>query len=97
MRAAECWWSSSTRLAQVARYDGDRRMRDIEACLRAAGPKLYHPDLRGKVSRSTLAEANEAHDRRIFADFAQILIAIARTLYAEDPMRIEISFGGHCL
>jgi len=59
-------------------------LRDVEACLQA-GPSLYHLGLRGKVSRSTLADANEAHDWRIFADFAQILISIARPLYAEEP------------
>ena len=53
-------------------------LRDIESCLRAAGPKLYHMGIRGRVSRSTLADANEQHEWRIYADFAQILIAIAR-------------------
>jgi hypothetical protein len=55
-------------------------LRDIEACLRAVASKLYHMGLRGKVSRATLADANESHDWRIFADFAQVLIAIARCL-----------------
>ncbi len=53
-------------------------LRDIEACLRVAQPKLYHMGFRGKVARSTLADANEARDWRIYADFAQVLIAIAR-------------------
>jgi hypothetical protein len=57
-------------------------LRDIEACLRSMSDKLYHMGFRGKVSRSTLADANEGHDWRIFADFAQVLIAIARPLYA---------------
>jgi len=52
--------------------------------------KLYHMGLRGKVSRTTLADANESHDWRIFADFAQVLIAIARPLYAHDPMGIDL-------
>jgi hypothetical protein len=55
-------------------------LRDIEACLRSVADKLYHMGLRGKVSRTTLADANESHDWRIFADFAQVLIAIARPL-----------------
>ena len=55
-------------------------LRDIEACLRAVQSKLYHMGFRGRVSRSTLAAANEAHDWRIFADFAQVLIRIARPL-----------------
>jgi len=52
-------------------------LRDIEACLRSLGNKLYHLGFRGRVARSTLADANEAHDWRIFADFAQVLIGIA--------------------
>ena len=62
-------------------------LRDIEACLRSVGGKLYHMGLRGKVSRTTLADANESHDWRIFADFAQILIGIARPLYAARSHR----------
>jgi len=65
-------------------------LRDIEACLRSVAGKLYHMGLRGKVSRTTLADANESHDWRIFADFAQVLIAIARPLYAHDPMGIDL-------
>jgi hypothetical protein len=65
-------------------------LRDIEACLRAVASKLYHMGLRGKVSRATLADANESHDWRIFADFAQVLIAIARPLYAHDPIGIDL-------
>jgi Domain of unknown function (DUF4372)/Transposase DDE domain len=66
-------------------------LRDIEACLRSVGPKLYHMGLRGKVSRSTLADANERHDWRIYADFAQVLIGIARPLYAKDPMGVDLA------
>jgi len=65
-------------------------LRDIEACLRSVASKLYHMGLRGKVSRTTLADANESHDWRIFADFAKVLIAIARPLYAHDPMGIDL-------
>lgn len=65
-------------------------LRDIEACLRAMSGKLYHMGFRGKVARSTLADANDAHDGRIFADFAQVLIAIARPLYAADPIGVEL-------
>jgi hypothetical protein len=53
-------------------------LRDIEACLRSIQGKLYHLGFRGKVARSTLADANESHDWRILADFAQVLIGIAR-------------------
>ena len=65
-------------------------LRDIEACLRSVASKLYHMGLRGQVSRTTLADANESHDWRIFADFAQVLIAIARPLYAHDPIGIDL-------
>ena len=65
-------------------------LRDIEACLRSVGSKLYHMGLRDKVSRTTLADANESHDWRIFADFAQVLIAIARPLYAGDPIGVDL-------
>src|SRR6266853_5343524 len=60
-------------------------LRDMEACLRSVGGKLYHMGFRRKVARSTLAEANESRDWRIFADFAQVLIAAARPLYAGEP------------
>jgi len=65
-------------------------LRDIEACLRSVGSKLYHMGFRGKVARSTLADANESRDWRIFADFAQVLIAIARPLYARDLLGIDL-------
>jgi len=65
-------------------------LRDIEACLRAMQSKLYHLGFRGKVARSTLADANESHDWRIFADFAQLLIGIARPLHARDPMGVDL-------
>jgi len=65
-------------------------LRDIEACLRAQHSKLYHLGIRGTVARSTLADANEARDWRIYADFAQQLISIARRLYAEEPFGLEL-------
>src|SRR5271165_5184448 len=65
-------------------------LRDIEACLRSVGTKLYHMGFRGNVARSTLADANESRDWRIYADFAQVLIAIARPLYARDPIGIDL-------
>ncbi len=66
-------------------------LRDIEACLRAQQPKLYHMGFRGQVSRDTLAHANEHRDWRIYADFAQILIATARDLYRDEPFGVELS------
>jgi len=65
-------------------------LRDIETCLRAVAPKLYHAGFRGKVSRSTLADANCAHDWRIYADFAQVLIGRARELYACESLSVEL-------
>ena len=65
-------------------------LRDIETCLRAVGGKLYHMGFRTSVARSTLAEANESRDWRIFADFAQRLIATARELYACEPMGVDL-------
>ena len=65
-------------------------LRDIEACLRASGSKLYHLGIRGKVSRNTLAHANETRDWRIYADFAQVLIHTARTLYAEENFGLHL-------
>jgi hypothetical protein len=66
-------------------------LRDIEACLRAVEGKLYHLGLRGHVSRSTLADANESRDWRIFADFAQGLIHTARTLYLDEPLAVDLA------
>ena len=65
-------------------------LRDIQVCLRAAQSKLYHLGIRGKVSRNTLANANQARDWRIYADFAQILIAKARRLYADESFGVEL-------
>jgi hypothetical protein len=65
-------------------------LRDIECCLRAMQKKLYHIGIRGKVSRSTLADANENRDWRIYCDFAQILIQEARRLYANDDFGLEL-------
>ena len=66
-------------------------LRDIEACLRAQQPKLYHMGFRGQVSRSNLAYANEHRDWRIFAEFAQVLIGIARDLYRDEPFGVDLS------
>jgi len=65
-------------------------LRDIETCLGAVGGKLYHMGFRSSVARSTLADANESRDWRIYADFAQTLIATARRLYARDPMGVDL-------
>ncbi len=66
-------------------------LRDIEACLRAMQPKLYHCGIRGNVSRTTLAKANENRDWRIYADIAQVLIRKARTLYANEDFGLQLN------
>lgn len=66
-------------------------LRDIEACLRASPNRLYHLGIRGQVSRSTLADANERRDWRVYADFAQCLIAMARPLYANDSFGVQLN------
>ncbi|OHB45946.1 MAG: transposase [Planctomycetes bacterium GWC2_45_44] len=65
-------------------------LRDIEICLRAMKPKLYHAGFRGNIAKSTLADANEKRPWQIYADFAQLLIARARTLYRDDSFGIDL-------
>ena len=65
-------------------------LRDIEACLRAMQNKLYHMGIRGKISKSTLADANENRNWRIYADFAQVLIHHARSLYSDEDFSVEL-------
>ena len=80
-----------------AQLTGRDSLRDIEICLRAVGRKLYHAGLRGPVPRSTLADANEKRDWRIFADFAQVLIAQATRQYAGEPMGVELEGAAYAL
>ena len=80
--------------AQLARRES---LRAIEVCLRAQQNKLYHMGIRGKVSRNTLANANKQRDWRIHAEFAQALIRIARPLYAEDELGLELDNTVHAL
>lgn len=72
-------------------------LRDIEACLRSRKEKLYHLGIRGRVSRSTLAEANEKRDWRMYADFCQILISQARSLYAAEDFGVELKETAYAL
>ena len=72
-------------------------LRDIQACLRAAQQKLYHMGIRGKVSRNTLAHANQVRDWRIYADFAHVLIQKARILYAHESFGIELAHTVYAL
>ena len=72
-------------------------LRDIEVCLRVLDAQLYHAGFRGKVSRNNLAHANEQRDWRIYADLAQVLIAEARRLYANDPFGAELAQTAYAL
>jgi len=66
-------------------------LRDIEACLRAVQPKLYHVGIRTRVARTTMADANETRDWRIYADFANGLIRTARALYVDEPLSVDLA------
>ena len=72
-------------------------LRDIEACLRSMSTKLYHMGLRGKISRSTLAKANENRNWRIYADFAQSLMKTAKELYANEKFLIDLDQAAYAL
>jgi transposase len=73
--------------AQLAHRES---LRDIEVCLRAVPHKLYHLGFRSSISRSTLADANENRDWRIYADFAQVIIGMARKLYRDDEFSLQL-------
>ena len=88
-RGFSCW--DQLLAMSFAQLTYRESLRDIEACLRSMSGKLYHMGLRGKVARSTLGDANEAHDWRIYADFAQVLIGIARPLHARDPIGVDLT------
>src|SRR5881296_523290 len=88
LRGFSCWDQYLTMAFAQLTYR--ESLRDIEACLRALGAKLYHMGFQSKVARSTLADANESRDWRIFADFAQVLIRIARPLCATDPIGVDL-------
>lgn len=88
MRYFSCW--DQFLCMAFAQLTYRESLRDIETCLRAARHKLYHVGFRGRVCRSTFADANEQRDWRIYADFAHGLIAIARRLYAQDVFGNEL-------
>jgi hypothetical protein len=72
-------------------------LRDIETCLRALGPRLYHAGIRGPIAHSTLADANETRDWRIYADLAQVLIRTARELYAQEDFGVDLAQAVYAL
>ena len=81
----------------IAQLTFRESLRDIEACLRSQAEKLYHMGIRGQVARNTLANANATRDWRIYADFAQRLIGIARKLYADEPFGVDLSNTAYAL
>jgi len=81
----------------VRATDLSESLRDIEACLRAQRSKLYHLGIRSTVARNTLANANAVRDWRIYADFAQSLIAIARPLYVDEPFGVDLKESVYAL
>ena len=85
------------RAMAFAQLTGRESLRDIEACLAAGSAKLYHSGFRAPVRRSTLADANEHRDWRIYADFSQRLIVQARALYANEPLATELNETAYAL
>src|ERR1700722_9517403 len=95
LKTLSCW---NQYLAMAfAQLTYRKSLRNIEACLGSIGGQLYHMRFRGKIARSTLADTNEARDWRIYADFAQVLIAIARPLYALDPIGVDLDLSLYTL
>ena len=94
-RSLSCW---DQYLAMAfAQFTYRESLRDIEACLESMSGKLYHMGFRSRIARSTLADANETHDWRIFADFAQHLVGVARPLHVEDPMGVDLDHSLYAL
>jgi hypothetical protein len=89
LRGFSCWdqWLCMA-FAQLTHRES---LRDIESCLRAVPNKLYHLGIHNQISRSTLADANATRDWRVYADFARVLICIARPLYAHEPFGVELN------
>lgn len=89
VKSFSCW--DQFLCMTFAQLTYQKSLRDIETCLRSFKSNLYHMGIRGNVSRSTLAEANERRDWRIYADFAQILIHEARLLYQDEKFGVELN------
>src|ERR1039457_2665265 len=90
------YWDQYLAMA-FAELTSRETLRDMEACLRSVTGKLYHLGFRGTVARSTLADANETRDWRIFAEFAHVLIKIARPLYADEPLGVDLDHSLYAL
>src|SRR5688572_12576285 len=89
VKSFSCWDQFLTMAFAQLTYR--ESLRDIEACLRAAPAKLYHLGIRGLVSRNTLAHANHVRSWKVYADFAQVLIRIARDLYVNEPFGVQLA------
>ena len=89
IKSFSCWEQFLT--LAFAQLTYRESLRDIEACLRAQPTKLYHMGIRSLISRNTLAHANGVRDWRIYADFAQVLIGVARDLYRDEPFGLELN------
>jgi len=96
-RIKRFYCSDQFRCMTFAQLTYRESLRDIETCLRAVHPTLYHVGIRGHIARSTLADANEARDWRRYADFAQVLIGIARKLYAHDGFAVDLEQTAYAL
>jgi hypothetical protein len=95
VKSFSCWDQFLTMAFAQLTYR--ESLRDIEACLRTTPAKLYHMGIRGQVSRNTLAHANHVRDWRIYADFAQSLIALARALYLDEPFALQLKQAVYAL
>jgi hypothetical protein len=95
LRSFSCW--DQFLCMAFAQLTFRESLRDIEVCLRAVPSRLYHLGIRGRVSRSTLADANERRDWRVYADYARELIRIARPLYAGDSFGVELDHTVYAL
>lgn len=89
--------SAHFRVMAFAQLTYRESLRDIEACLRSVRPKLYHMGIHSTVSRNNLSNANEKRDWRIYAEFAQHLIVVARSLYAEEELSVDLDASVYAL
>src|SRR5271170_5676567 len=94
-KSFSCW--DQVLAMGFAQFTYRESLRDIESCLQSMSGKLYHMGFRTRIARSTLADANETHDWRISADFAQVLIAVARPLYVDDSIGVDLAASLYAL
>src|SRR5437762_4410746 len=95
VRRLSCW--NQFLAMAFAQLTYRHSLRDIEVCLRAQRSKLYHCGFKAPIRRSTLADANERRDWRIYADFARTLIDIARPLYADTDLGLDLAATAYAL